>query len=306
MSKNIKTVNVATDIGNLTSIGISSKGSCICESRVKQYESGLDDFSQNQKFTFEGENYLIGEGAYENEILKYSKDNYLPLLYYCIAKSTKDTDNNINLITCTPVNQYKKKDELEDFIKKNNKKTIIIDGKERKITIENVKVLPESYSIKAIPDVMDKLNKTVDTTIIDVGGNTTDITIYDNKMQLKDGFSIRLGLLNLYNSCREYLNIQYDLSLSLEQAKRIFNNEESLLVGEFTYKEELVKKFIVGLINEIKGQATNIKNTNILIIGGGAKILSPTMKKIYPQSVSSDDITLQCMGLLNIANKLYK
>ena len=47
------------------------------------------------------------------------------MLYYCIAKSTKDTDNNINLVTCTPVNQYKKKNELEEFIKKNNKKTIL-------------------------------------------------------------------------------------------------------------------------------------------------------------------------------------
>ena len=306
MDKNVKCVNVSADIGNLTSIGISSKGSCICESRVKKFESGLDDFSQNQKFTFEGEDYLIGEGVYENEILKYSKDNYLPLLYYCIAKSTKDTDNNINLVTCTPVNQYKKKNELEEFIKKNNKKTIIIDGKERNIIIKNVKVLPESYSIKAIPDIMNNLNKTVDTTIIDVGGNTTDITIYDNKMQLKDGFSIRLGLLNLYNSCREYLNIQYDLSLSLEQAKRIFDNEESLLVGDFTYKEELVKKFIVGLINEIKGQTNNIKNTNILIIGGGSKIISSTMKKLYPQTTSSDNINLQAEGLLNIANKIYK
>ena len=54
MNKNVKCVNVSADIGNLTSIGISSKGSCICESRVKKFESGLDDFSQNQKFTFEG------------------------------------------------------------------------------------------------------------------------------------------------------------------------------------------------------------------------------------------------------------
>lgn len=303
---NKKFDNVAVDLGNLTSIALSSKGTCVCESRVKKIENGLDDFSQNQKITFEGEDYLIGEGTYENEILKYSKDNYLPLLYYCIAKSTKDTDNNINLVTCTPVNQYKKKEELEDFIKKNNKKTIIIDGKERNIIIENVKILPESYSIKAISDVMDKLNKTVDTTIIDVGGNTTDITIYDNKMQLKDGFSIRLGLLNLYNSCREYLNLTYDLSLSLEQTKRIFDNEESLLVGDFKYKEELVKKFIVNLVNEIKGQTNNIKNSNILIIGGGAKIISPTMKKIYQQTISSEDITLQAQGLLNIANKIYK
>ena len=71
-------------------------------------------------------------------------------------------------------------------------------------------------------------------------------------------------------------------------------------------KEELVKKFIVNLVNEIKGQTNNIKNSNILIIGGGAKIISPTMKKIYQQTISSEDITLQAKGLLNIANKLYK
>lgn len=304
MSKNI--INIGVDIGNLTSIAISNNGSCICESRIKKCEKGLDDFSQNQKFTIDDEGYLIGEGKYENELLKYKKDNYLILLYHCIANATKDTENNINLVTCCPVNQYKKKDEMENYIKKNNKKTIIINGIKRSIVIENVTILPESYSIKSIQGIMNKLNKNVDTMVVDIGGNTCDITVYDNKMQLKDGFSIRLGLFNLYNSCREYLNLTYDLSLSLEQTKRIFDNEESLLVGDFKYKEELVKKFIVNLVNEIKGQTNNIKNSNILIIGGGAKIISPTMKKIYQQTISSEDITLQAQGLLNIANKLYK
>ena len=48
------------------------------------------------------------------------------------------------------------------------------------------------------------------------------------------------------------------------------------------------------------------KNTNILIIGGGSKIISSTMKKLYPQTTSSDNINLQAEGLLNIANKIYK
>lgn len=300
MSKN---TNVSLDLGNLTTVSISNEKVFITESRIKELETGIDDFNINEKFEFEGKKFISQEGRFENDLLKYNKENYLPLLYYAISKSTES--NLINLVTAIPASQYKKKEEMKNFIEKNNKKTLVIDGKSRTITINNVEILPESYSIKTIKSLMNKINKNTDTIVIDVGGGTSDISNFDNNMNLKSANSINMGLINIYQNTREYLNITYDLNMSLEEAKRIFDGEQQLLNGNFDYKPEIVKRFIRGLVNEIRGLYPNLKNSNIILVGGGANILYPTFSKLYPQTIMNDEIKLQCQGLFNVADKIF-
>lgn len=300
MSKNI----VAVDLGNINTVAISNEKEIIIESRLKQYEQGADDFNPNENFECDGIKYISNSGKYENNLLKYQKDNYLSLLYYSITSVTDF--NNINLITCIPASQYKKKDELQKYLEKNNKKSIIINGKKRNIILENISVLPESYSFKADRKLMNRINRNVDTVIIDTGGFTTDISLFDNNMNLKDANSINLGMLNLYQNSREYLNVQYDLNISLEDAKDIFDGNKQLLNSDFSYKSEIVKRFIVNLINEIKILYPNLKNSNLILVGGGSNILYPTMKKLYSQTIIDDDVKLQSRCLYKIAEKLFK
>ena len=300
MSKNI----VAVDLGNINTVAISNEKEIIIESRLKQYEQGVDDFNPNENFECDGIKYISNSGKYENNLLKYQKDNYLSLLYYSITSVTDF--NNINLITCIPASQYKKKDELQNYLEKNNKKSIILDGKKRNIILENITVLPESYSFKADKKLMNKINRNVDTLVTDIGGFTTDFSLFDNNMNLKDANSINLGMLNLYKNSREHLNIQYDLDLSLEDAKDIFDGNKQLLNGDFSYKTEIVKRFVVNLINEIKILYPNLKNSNIILVGGGSTILYPTMKKLYEQTIMDDDVKLQGRCLYKIGEKLFK
>lgn len=300
MSKNI----VAVDLGNINTVAVSNEKEIIIESRLKQYEQGADDFNPNENFECDGIKYISNSGKYENNLLKYQKDNYLSLLYYSITSVTDF--NNINLITCIPASQYKKKDELQKYLEKNNKKSIIINGKKRTIILENISVLPESYSFKADGKLMNRINRNVDTVIIDTGGFTTDISLFDNNMNLKDANSINLGMLNLYQDSREYLNVQYDLNISLEDAKDIFDGNKQLLNSDFSYKSEIVKRFIVNLINEIKILYPNLKNSNLILVGGGSNILYPTMKKLYSQTIIDDDVKLQSRCLYKIGEKLFK
>ena len=79
MAKNTKIVGI--DVGNLTTVAVSETKTVVCDSRVKKVESNLDDFNKNEKFTFEGEKYLADSGSFENDILKYTKENYLSLLW---------------------------------------------------------------------------------------------------------------------------------------------------------------------------------------------------------------------------------
>ena len=113
-------------------------------------------------------------------------------------------------------------------------------------------------------------------------------------------------MLNLYQNSREYLNIQYDLNLSLEDAKDIFDGNKQLLNEDFSYKSEIVKRFIVNLINEIKILYPNLKNSNLILVGGGSDILYPTMKKLYKQTIIDDDVKLQGRCLYKIGEKLFK
>ena len=153
---------------------------------------------------------------------------------------------------------------MKNFIEKNNKKTLIVDGKLRTITINRVEILPESYAIKTIKSLMNKINRNTDTIVVDIGGGTVDISNFNNNMNLKNANSIAMGLINIYQNTREYLNITYDLNMSLEEAKRIFDGEQQLLNGKSDYKPEIVKRFIRALVNEIRGLYPNLKNSNII------------------------------------------
>ena len=104
--------------------------------------------------------------------------------------------------------------------------------------------------------------------------------------------------------CREYINITYDLNISLEEARLIFNGEKKILGHEFENKNNIVKKFLIALINEIK-TVDNLKNSNIVLVGGTAEILGSTMKKIYPQTLIYTDVTLQAQGLYRIGEKIF-
>lgn len=303
MAKNTKIVGI--DVGNLTTVAVSETKTFVCDSRVKKVESHLDDFNKNEKFTFEGEKYLADSGSFENDILKYTKENYLSLLYYSIAKVTNPDENNVEIVLCLPMSQFKtKKDSMMEYIKENNKKTIVLDGKKRTITISNVFIVPESYSLKTLKVVIDKLQKSCETYVIDIGGGTIDVSKFNGEMNLIDGKSIQLGLIHLYQTCREYINISYDINITLEEAKLIFNGEKRLLNDEFKNKKDIVKRFLIAVINELK-TIDNLKISNICLTGGGANILYPTFSKLYPQTILLDDITLQCQGMYKIGEKVF-
>ena len=59
-------------------------------------------------------------------------------------------------------------------------------------------------------------------------------------------------------------------------------------------------------MNEIRGLYPNLKNSNIILVGGGSNILYSTFSKLYPQTIMNDEVKLQCQGLFNVAEKLFK
>ena len=62
---------------------------------------------------YDKQKFVIGEGNFETELNKSTKDNFLPLLFTGIALSTKETFNQV--VCGLPINQYKSNKDIFPF-----------------------------------------------------------------------------------------------------------------------------------------------------------------------------------------------
>lgn len=295
---------VGLDIGNITTVCISDDKSLIVESRLKEW-SELDEFGENDIIEFDSKKYVVEQGNFENNLIKYEKDNFLPLMYYAISKVTES--EKVKLVIGIPAGQYNsRKDELKEFIKENNYRRIRVNGKTRTIFIEDVKVVPESYGLKA-NGIMEQCQKEINTLVIDIGGGTTDIAEFNEKGNFTGGESIKYGLLDLYRETRKVLGDKpYNLNISLADAKRYFDGELSLLNKDTSYKQDIMLKSLKIIINELRGLYPNLANINLVLTGGGAEKVYPTFKKLYEQTIPVTDIKANAKGFYKIGVKLWQ
>lgn len=294
---------VGLDIGNITTVCVSNNESIVLESRLKEY-TNLDEFGENEIFEFENKKFVVEQGQFENNLIKHEKENFLPLMYYAISKVTET--EKVKLVIGIPAGQYNsRKDELKEFIKENNYRRIKIGKELKTIFIEDVKVVPESYGLKA-NGIMEQCQKGLDTLIIDIGGGTTDIAEFNAKFNFIGGESIKYGLLDLYRETRKVLNNEYNLNVSLSDAKQHFDGELSLLNKDISYKKDIMLKCIKTIVNELRGIYPNLANMNLILTGGGAEKVYPTFKKLYEQTIPVTDIKANAKGFYKIGVKLWQ
>lgn len=296
---------IGIDIGNITTIAVSGAKELIIESRLMK-ATKINKLGCEDIFTFEGQEYVTNTGAFENNLIKFEKENFLALLFYAIGKTT--TSNEIDLVTGIPGKQYNNyKDKLKEFITNNSKKTVVIDGIARDIAIRKITIVPEGYSLKTRKEVIAECKKGYKTLVVDLGGGTTDTALFDEKFNFVDGDSITYGLLDLYRNTRKYINNEYNLNISLEESKKYFDGELDLLNADNNiYKIELMKDYIRTIVNELKGIYPNIKNMNIILTGGGSKKIYATFSKLYNQTILISDIKANAEGYRIIGVKVYE
>ncbi|WP_455541863.1 ParM/StbA family protein [Intestinibacter sp.] len=295
---------VGLDFGNITTIAISKDKEMIVESRILE-ATDINKLGKEDIFKFEGVEYVVNAGHFENNSLKYKKDNFLSLLYYSIAKVTNS--NSIDLVTGIPAGQYDlNRKEMTELIKTNNTKTITIDNLERNITINNILVVPEGYSLKTFNEIMQKCERGLKTIVVDLGGGTTDIAQFNEEFNFTGGDSIKYGLLDLYRQARKVINNTYQLNVTLEEAKKYFDGELNLINKDKDYKIEIMRNCIRTIVNELRGLYPNLSNLNIILAGGGASKIYPTFEKLYPQAILVDDIKANAIGYYKIGAVKYE
>lgn len=297
---------VGTDIGNISTISTSEDNQIIIESRIKEFEN-LNELGANEVFEYEGKKYVVEQGTFENNYIKQNKENFLQLLYYSIAKVSKE--DTVKLVLGTPAGQYNdNKDSLKKFILENNFRKITLglgkDAITRNILIDDVIIRPESYGVKAI-GVMKQCQANVKSLVIDIGGGTTDIAEFDEQGKFVDGQSIEIGLLDLYRNTRKVLNNKFNAKVSLEEARKYFDGELELVNGDNEYKKVLLLDNTKLILNELRGLYPNISQLNLVLVGGGAKKCYSLFSKLYPQTIVVTDITANSRGFYNIGVKKW-
>lgn len=254
------------------------------------------------KFIIEYDNqkFVIGEGEFETELNKSTKENFLPLLYAGIILSSNDVFNQV--VCGLPINQYKKNREtLEKLVSENKMKTIKVNGVNKEIVLSDFKVYPEGigayYSLGTSEDVI----------IVDIGGRTTDIAyICRKKHQLSS--TVAVGTLNIYKEIADKLNSDYSLNLNLQMVDRItergnlkIDNKEI----DLRFITAILKKNFIKIKEDLDFNFP-ARTERIVLVGGGAKLFSKAFMNRYENcDIAEESLFANSIGFKKVGESLW-
>jgi plasmid segregation protein ParM len=251
---------------------------------------------------FNNKKYYIGEGSFETELNKSSKNNFLPLLLTSIALNSSKDDVFQQVVCGLPINQYKaNKEVLADSVLSDRVRNIKLNGEDRKIIITDFSVYPEAlgayYSLSTSDDVI----------IVDIGGRTTDIAYISDK-KLKESSTVVVGTLNIYKDIADKLNSLYSLDLDISMAERIMNKGYFEIDGQRTdlsFVTQMLKRNF-NKINDELSMKFSARTEKIILVGGGYKIFEKAFKKRYVNSYVADNpIYANAIGFKKVGEMLW-
>ena len=251
---------------------------------------------------YDNKKFYIGEGNFETELNKSTKENFLPLLLTGLAlNSTKD--DIFQQVCCgLPINQFKSNHEqLENLILSNRVKEIKLNGEYKKIIITDFKVYPEGIGAYY------SLNTQDDTIIIDLGGRTTEIVhIVDKKV--KESSTVAVGTLNIYKDIADKLNSLYSLDLTIIEAERIlvkgFLDIDGLRVN-LNFVTDILKRNFTKINDDLSLKFPS-RTEKITLVGGGTILFEKAFKNRYTNcSISDNPLFANSIGFLKVANELW-
>ncbi|RGX09341.1 ParM/StbA family protein [Paraclostridium sordellii] len=286
---------VSIEIGNITTNVKSDKVEDVItfESRIKEAEDQHLLDNSREFFEMEDKKYITEMGTYENNVYKYEKNNFRHLLHYGISKVADS--GNIKLITSIPANQFNAfKEEMKNVIMNNNKISVKIGKEETKnITIEEVAILPEGYSIfKTTPK--EYLVEGAKTVIIDIGGGTSELIVFDENGRFVHGDSINSGLLELFDRVQLDIQAKSKKLISIEDVRK-FTDGELKVIGLNDYNcNEIVNNFGNELLNLIFGKLPYIMQCNVIVVGGGAEKLKGIISQKIKHALFNTNIKSLC------------
>ncbi|MCC0654824.1 MULTISPECIES: ParM/StbA family protein [unclassified Clostridioides] len=279
------------DTGNYA---VKTSSDDIFESKVtevKNFGSDSDSIKIGNK------TYYLGEGDEEINIVKYEKENFLPLLLGAICRNTDD--ETVDLGLGLPVKQFA--GLRKNLIEKLQGKEYHVEftrGNEttkRDITIRSVQVFPEGITgyLHYAKDIVDQVAGR-DVVLIDIGGKTTDIALVQGN-KATDPYSINIGTINIYDAIKKSLEMD-ERFLGKVEIKREkiqdYIDKGFYLNGE---KQDIKKNIdaSVSLFKQIYNELKlnyPISTAAVVVMGGGAKLLGEAFKKNISGIIVMSDV----------------
>ncbi|MCT4593209.1 MAG: ParM/StbA family protein [Anaeromicrobium sp.] len=259
----------------------------------------FEDDKTNYIMTIDNNGYFVGEKAKLEGLSrgfqkkKIDKLRSLPLLLTGIFLTTDVEEVRTNIVTGTPVSDYKnQRKEIEEFLKGAYK--VGMYGSTKSIALENVSVFPEgagAYFSLVLNDKGEVVNKELATQkvgMIDIGYKTINLVVFENmKFIDKYSFTVNFGMHQVYNMIYKRLSRAEDITP--EQAENIKTGPEY----------DVLANRIDNDVNKFWGN-TSFK---IFLCGGGAHLLG----KYFPQFFVMDNPEYaNANGYFKIAQMLYK
>ena len=224
-------------------------------------------------------------------------------MFTALYKSSKDNINKV--VVGLPINQYKKhKTELKELIENNRCANV----NNRQLIIEDVEIAPEGaaayYNLSLEQREKIGNNQLI---IVDIGGLTTDITLFINN-RISDIQTIPVGMLKIYQDIIDYINTAYTQNFILEDAESVIKNG-LMLKGEnkdISFIKPILQKHFNSLYKELQLKF-NVDKGYILLTGGGSLSLQYAFKnRLNNVLVSNDCIFDNAIGFKKVGETLWQ
>lgn len=262
------------------------------------------------EINFNGELFIIGEGDYDTNLNKLSKENLLPML--CLAAGLSTKEEFIRVVLGLPINQYRSnKNKMLEIIEENKILNFKLNGLDRCICIEEASIFPEGVATYYSLDI-EKRKSLVDQDLIilDIGGRTTDIALLKSgkKRSVAKSTSLDVGMINIYSDMINEINSLYTLGLNIEDAEGILKNglEVDGEKQDTSFIKNIVKNNIEKVFKELN-ISYPVRTSPLIVTGGGGKSFFKSLKKRYPTAqLVEDNLFSNAIGYKRVGDKLWQ
>lgn len=287
------------DMGKDNLKSFDGKKSFTC---ISTFSEGVDKLDSGFQVLNNGHKYLVGDLTlgYDIDISK-EKEQFRTLMYLAIFKLVNHGERVKVVVSC-PVDvclNRQAKRSYKEFLSKEKKIVLTVDGETKTFFIENLSVVAEGSGIlyknseRYCSEIIG---------VVDIGGSTTNC-ILANELNLvrNQSFSEMNGMHYLRAKIRDSLK-KTGIIIGENEVKFLMRNP-----GEYTH---LINKEINGYLSQIKKSllARNWSETMpIIFTGGGSLELYRQIENKFPYStVSTDALYDNCYGNYRIGVVLWE
>lgn len=259
------------------------------ETTLSEYGCSCDILS------LDGIVYAVGDG--NPSIDKDKTSNIATKLFVlnvlCKRMQNKESEHFKVALTAPPMTFSKQKDSLPKYLI--GSYNVFHNGKQKEIFIDNVVVYPETI-MAYLANNPTSFNRGV--LVIDIGGLTSNVAYIQNGTYNKDSIiSFPNGMYHVESEVCDYLNEKYwDLSLDetliyefLEKGLFLEDGTVNIVEEEKDGINAIYNKYVGKIFHKIDMKGWSPKTTDILVTGGGGKILYETIKKKFSHAKLSNN-----------------